>query len=227
MTYHECGIHHLTPSQISKLKRGGSVRMKLGSHHTLPLREDQIKKLSRAHKKGQASTVTLDPYAIDMLHGSGFFDTFKSIAKSVAPVLRPIAVNALKNVANTALGPIGSEIAGHLIDAGSNIAEQKGYGIRKHYTHHDKRLVQPVEVGHHLKGRGWGMDLLKGASKALRPVATDFLKNQLAQRGGPISNAIGNVGLNLLNSEAEKRGFGVHKKRRAKRRGGALVAAGY
>jgi hypothetical protein len=223
MVYHHVGIHALTPAQANKLAHGGAVRMKLGTHHTLPLRTDQVKKLHRAHNKGKCCTIELDPTSLHDLHGSGFFDAFKSIAKTVAPVLRPIAVNALKNVANTALGPMGSQIAGHLLDAGSNIAEQHGYGVKKHYTHHDKRLYEPA-----LHGKGWGMDLLKGASKALRPVATDFLKNQLAQRGGPISNALGNAGLNLLNAEAEKRGFGVHRKKRGRpRKGGALIASGY
>jgi hypothetical protein len=241
MTYHNVGIHHISPSQKAKLKRGCGVRLHLGSHHQLPLRVDQAKKLHSAHKKGSASTVTLDPYQIDMLHGSGFFDSLKSVAKAVAPHVRPIAVNALKGVASSMLGPVGSQVAGHLIDAGSNALASHGYGIKKrvgrpskkHYVHHDIRMVEPVARGRklHTRGKGWGMDLLKGVSKTLRPVATNLIQSQLAQRGGPLTNALGNVALQALNQTAESHGYGLHKKRRGrppkKHHGGALIAAGY
>jgi len=221
MVYHGCGIAHLSASQKAKLKAGHPVRMKLGSGHTLPLTEHQIKKLKSAHKKGAAHTVHLDPYQIDHLKGSGFFDSLKSIAKVAAPILRPIAVNALKGVASSTLGPMGSEIAGHLLDAGSNAAAAHGYGLKR-----TKKTTKKTTKKIH--GAGWGMDLLKGASKALRPVATNYLQNQLANRGG-ILGEIGKVGLNLANEQAEKHGFGVKRRpgRPRKHHGGALIASGY
>jgi hypothetical protein len=242
MTYHNVGIHHISPSQKAKLKRGCGVRLHLGSHHQMPLRADQVKKLHTAHKKGSASTVTLDPYQIDMLHGSGFFDSLKSVARAIAPVVRPIATNALKGVASSMLGPIGSQVAHGLIDIGDQQAAAHGYGIkkragrpRKHYVHHDKRIGPMghlIEPAMHKKTRGKGMfgDLLKGASKALRPVATNLLQSQLAARGGPLTQALGGVALQALNNAAESHGYGLHKKRRGRPRkhmGGALIAAGY
>lgn len=236
MVYHGCGIAHLSASQKAKLKAGHPVRMKIGSGHTLPLTEHQIKKLQSAHRKGSAHTVHLDPYQIDHLKGSGFFDSLKNIAKTVAPVVRPIATNFLKQQASNLLGPMGSQVAHSLIDIGDQQAQAHGYGIKrgrpkKHYVHHDVRLAEPVAHGRKLKsirGTGWGMDLLKGASKALRPVATNFIQEKLANRGG-IVGQLGNVALNLANQEAEKRGFGVKRRvgRPRKHKGGALIASGY
>jgi len=236
MTYHECGIHHLTPSQKAKLRRGGSVRMKLGKHHTLPLREDQLKKLARAHSKGQASTVILDPYQVDILHGSGFFDSMKKAfsspaAKQISQALRPVATNMARG-ALTSMGPMGQALGNATIDILDAEASKRGYGVRKHYVHHDKRLVEPVEVGHHLKrGKGFFDSLKKAASsnvaksisKSLRPMATDFIRSKLPQDG--VLGALGNLALEESNKLAERHGYGV--RRRGRKKGGALIAAGY
>lgn len=236
MTYHECGIHQLTPSQKAKLRRGGSVRMKLGKHHTLPLREDQLKKLARAHSKGQASTVILDPYQVDILHGSGFFDSMKKafshpITKQISQAVRPIATNMARSALGS-MGPMGQALGNATIDVLDAEAAKRGYGVRKHYVHHDKRLVEPVEVGHHLKrGKGFFDSLKKAASsnvaksisKSLRPIATDFIRKQMPQEG--VLGALSNLALDESNKLAERHGYGV--RRRGRRKGGALIAAGY
>jgi hypothetical protein len=238
MVYHGCGIAHISPSQKAKLKRGEPVRMKLGSAHNIPMTEHQIKKLASAHKKGSAHTVHLDPYQIDHLHGSGFFDSIKSafshpITKSIVKAVRPVATDMARG-ALSSFGPMGQLVGNTALNLANEQAEAHGYGLKKakrtrKYVHHDKRLVEPVERGRKLKGAGWGMDLLKAGSKALRPVATNFLQEKLANRGG-ILGTLGNVGLNLANDVAEKHGFGIHKKKRGRPRkhhGGALIAAGY
>lgn len=237
MTYHHVGIHHLSPSQKSKLKHGGAVRMKLGSHHTLPLRMDQIKKLHRAHKKGGAVTIELDPYQCDHLHGSGFFDSVKSafsspIAKSISQVARPIATNFARSALSN-FGPGGQAVGNALIDVANAEAEKRGYGL-KHYTHHDKFLVEPVEVGHYKKGKGFfdsikkaaSSNVAKSISKSLRPMATEYLRSALPQEG--VLGALGNLALSESNKLAERHGYGLHHKKRGRpRKGGALIAAGY
>jgi hypothetical protein len=237
MTYHNVGIHHLSPSQKAKLKRGCGVRMHLGSQHTLPLREDQVKKLHSAHRKGSASTVTLMPEQIQMLHGTGFFDSLKSIAKTITPVVRPIATNLLKQGANKFLGPIGSEVAGHLIDAGSNAMASHGYGIKKHvgrprkYVHHDVRMVEPVARGRKLHSVGKGMfgDVLKGVSRAVRPVATNALKGLASKHLGPMGSQLAHGLINVADQQAASHGYGIKRRvgRPRKHKGGALIAAGY
>ena len=72
--YHPASIASLTPSQISKALKGLPVRVSVGSQHDLELSQEQLKKLSKAAQKGKASTITLDPFQIQKhmsLLGSG------------------------------------------------------------------------------------------------------------------------------------------------------------
>ena len=78
--YHPASIASLTPSQISKALKGLPVRVSVGSQHDLELSQEQLKKLSKAAQKGKASTITLDPFQIQKhmnLLGSGVSRTKK------------------------------------------------------------------------------------------------------------------------------------------------------
>ena len=68
--YYEIGIQKLSDNQLSKLRNGHPVRVKVGNHHKIALSEQQVKKLNKASKKGSASTITFDPYQLEA-HGSG------------------------------------------------------------------------------------------------------------------------------------------------------------
>ena len=72
--YHPASIASLSPSQISKALKGLPSRVSVGSQHDLELWQEQLKKLSKAAQKGKASTITLDPFQIQKhmnLLGSG------------------------------------------------------------------------------------------------------------------------------------------------------------
>ena len=238
--YHQVGLHALSNPQINKLLAGQPVRVKHGSHHTAHLSAEHTKKLHKAHAKGRAVTVQLDPYCCSMnehLRGTGFFDTLKSVAKVVSPVLRPIATQVARN-ALSSMGPLGQTIGNLGLDIANQQAEKHGYGVgrKKHYVHHDKRLrrgrvVEPVEMGQHLHGEGF-FDTLKSVAKpvsrAVRPLATNFLQQQLAKSNSPLLQTVGNFGLDLANKQAEKHGYGVHKRRGRPRKhhGKALFPAG-
>ena len=43
--YHEVGIQKLSENQLSKLRNGHPVRVKLGDHHKICLSVQQLKKL--------------------------------------------------------------------------------------------------------------------------------------------------------------------------------------
>ena len=64
MSYIPNSIAKLSIGQIARLLNGHGVRVKHGSHHQVELSQEQHKKLHRAHAKGQASTLTLDPFQI-------------------------------------------------------------------------------------------------------------------------------------------------------------------
>jgi hypothetical protein len=241
--YHNCGVQKLSPAQIAKLKSGQAVRIKVGSHHTLPLRKDQIKKLQSAHKRGSGITIELDPTSLEHLHGSGFFDSMKKafshpITKQISQAVRPIATNMARS-SLSAFGPTGQALGNATIDLLDSEAQKAGYGVKKkvgkkHYVHHDVRMYEPVEHGQHLHGSGFFDSLKKAASsnvaksisKSLRPMATEFVRSNLPQDG--VLGALSNLAVNEANALAERHGYGVAKRRRGRpRKGGALIAAGY
>jgi transcription elongation factor Elf1 len=72
--YHPASIAQLSQSQISKALNGHPVRVSAGSNHEIHVSPEQLKKIAKAHMKGKASTITLDPYQIQNhmhLLGSG------------------------------------------------------------------------------------------------------------------------------------------------------------
>jgi hypothetical protein len=240
--YHSVGVSRCSPTQKTKLKKGGAVRMKLGSAHSLPLRKDQIKKLERAHKKGGSVTIMLDPYQIDELHGRGFFDTLKKVAaspitKSISRAVRPIARDMVKSMLPQE-GVMGSLSHG-AIDLLDREAEKAGYGRKKKYVHHDKRIfngqiIEPEALGmsvdefDKLYGKGFfdslkkvaASPITKSISRAVRPIARDMVKSMLPQEG--VMGSLSRGAIDLLDREAEKEGYG-----RRRKKGGALIAAGY
>ena len=62
--YHPASIAPLSASQISKALKGLPVRVSVGNQHDVELSAQQFKNLSKAHKKGKASTITMDPFQI-------------------------------------------------------------------------------------------------------------------------------------------------------------------
>jgi hypothetical protein len=68
MSYHEQGIQSLSKPQISKLLNGHKVRVKLGTHTMLHVSPEQAKKIHKAHLKGGAVTIQLDPYSMNLNH---------------------------------------------------------------------------------------------------------------------------------------------------------------
>ena len=81
--YSTTGVGKLSESQKSKLRNGHPVRIKMGSGNSLNLTAEQIKKLTQAHKKGAAYTITFHPEQAEK-HGSGFFGDITTKAKAFA-----------------------------------------------------------------------------------------------------------------------------------------------
>ena len=72
--YHKASISPLSSTQISKILNGDSVRISSGNGHDIELSKEQLKKFSKAHMKGKAITLALDPFQIQNhqhLRGSG------------------------------------------------------------------------------------------------------------------------------------------------------------
>ena len=72
--YHKVKIGQLSQTQISRLLNGHGVRISHGSNHEIELSKEQLKKYMKAHEKGKAMTLTMDPFQMQShqhLRGSG------------------------------------------------------------------------------------------------------------------------------------------------------------
>jgi hypothetical protein len=72
--YHPTSISGLSEAQIMKALKGLPVRVSAGNQHNIELSKEQLKKFSKAQKLGKAMNITLDPFQIQnhmKLIGSG------------------------------------------------------------------------------------------------------------------------------------------------------------
>ena len=146
--YQTVGIAKLSDNQLSRLRNGHPVRIKLGNSHKIALNIQQLKKLHSASKKGSALTVSFDPYQ-KQAHGSGLLGDIAKKAKAfiqkhkLQDMVNPIisgakkrahaGVNYLSNRAKSKIDEIqeieGEGIIGDIFSTIGNIANSAGVGI--------------------------------------------------------------------------------------------------
>jgi hypothetical protein len=83
-SYTPVEVAKLSDRQVIRILNGHPVRVKHGGHHQMHLSSEQHKKLMRAHKKGSAITLILDPFQIEghqHLRGAGFGKMLKGASK--------------------------------------------------------------------------------------------------------------------------------------------------
>ena len=140
--YHQVGIEKLSKAQISKLLNGHRVRVKHGSHHKVHMSEEHVKKIMRSHKKGAASTIQLDPYAIEHnqhLRGGSFGSVMKKVGHFLAPIAKtvaPVLIDVAKNAAEKAL------VSG----AGAPKRKIRGRGIFSDISKAALKKVAPIAI---------------------------------------------------------------------------------
>ena len=117
--YHEVGIAKLSPAQLSRLRNGHKVRVKIGNAHKINVSQEQLKKLNSAHKKGKAYTILFDPYQIEK-HGAGIYGNISTKSKCC-----------------------GKGVVSDALQLASNISEKVGLGVaRKHTAAPKKRTIK-------------------------------------------------------------------------------------
>ena len=198
--YHEVGIQKLSDNQLSKLRNGHPVRVKLGNTHKISLSIQQLKKLQKAHKKGSASTITFDPYQLQQ-HGSGVFGDIAKKAKAfvqkykLQDVVNPIisrvkkeshkGVSKLSNFAHSKINQLepveqGEGILGDILGVVGNLAKSTGLGVRKHTPVKKARRTTK-------KGKGLLTEIAKAGAKALATkgieIGSNFLKDKVSGMG--------------------------------------------
>jgi hypothetical protein len=146
--YYEVGIQKLSENQLSKLRNGHPVRVKLGNHHKISLSIQQLKKLNKASKKGSASTISFDPYQLEA-HGSGIFGDIGRKAKAFVQKYK------LQDIVNPVINRVKKE-------------SHKGVSKLSNYARSKINEIQPVEV----EGGGPVSDVLGVARNIPGPVGT-------------------------------------------------------
>lgn len=246
--YHQIGIDKLSENQLSRLRNGHSVRVKMGSHHKIHLSVPQLKKLHTAHKNGKASTITFDPYQIEA-HGSGVFGDIARKAKAFVQKYH------LQDIVNPVIHK-AKRVGHHAVNRAS------------HYAHSQLNRLQPIEgnglFGGVLSGAAGLSNLIGGpgsdeASKVLGTIGgiantlglgvarkhhtgkrritkkgrgiLEDVKKIAKNAGKEIAKKGIEVGANYLNNKVD--GMGrvrphlQRKKRTSKKSGGSLYPAGY
>jgi hypothetical protein len=202
--YYEVGIQKLSDNQLSKLRNGHPVRVKLGNHHKISLSIQQLKKLNKASKKGSSSTISFDPYQLEA-HGSGVLGDIGRKAKAfiqkyklqdiVNPVINRVkkeshkGVSKLSNYAHSKINELQpveqgegilGDVLGFINPTMGNVAKTFGLGARKHN-------IAPTKKTRTKKGKGILTDLAKSAVKSVAKkgieVGADFLKDKVSGMG--------------------------------------------
>lgn len=201
--YEDIGIDKLSPMQISKLLKGGAVRIKKGSQHQMQLSKEQNKKLNRAHMKGSGITIMLDPYQQEMhqsLHGEGLKSNLKKAGKVA------LGLGAL------ALGHhLGSQLSSQkqtqqIQDQRRQVAQGKGYkGIMEANPFVSEIMGQglprhrgrPRKAYASKKGEGFFEDLGRSIKNVGNEVIGDIKKS-----GRPIASHLIHKGLPIFAGSA-------------------------
>ena len=206
--YHSTGVGKLSPSQMSKLRNGHPVRIKLGSGNTLNLTDQQIKKLQSAHKKGAAYTITFHPEQAEK-NGSGFFGDIASKAKEFA--------RKHKDLINPIIGRVKAGVHGG-IDKLSNKAKEKLEELASKANAKVDEFIQPIEGegvkrrrGRPKKGEGIIGDVLKGliSTTGLGVVKPKRVRQGKGVIGDVLKGLIGMSGLGVVKPKRGRKGKGI------------------
>ena len=239
--YHEIGIQKLSENQLSKLRNGHPVRVKLGDHHKICLSVQQLKKLHRASKKGSASTISFDPYQLEA-HGSGILGNIGKKAKAfiqkyklqdiVNPVINRVkneghkGVSKLSNYAHSKINEIqpierGEGMIGDVLGVLGNVAKTAGFGVARKHS-----IPKKIKVR---KGKGILTDLAKSALKAVATKGIEAGSNYLQDKVSGMGYKRFARGNRVVGRKAPsaKRSFGGSGVGCGDGCGGALYPSGY
>ena len=244
--YHEVGIQKLSENQLSKLRNGHPVRVKLGNHHKICLSVQQLKKLHKAHQKGSASTISFDPYQLDA-HGSGILGDIGKKAKAfvqkyklqdvVNPIINRVkneshkGVSKLSNFAHSKINnlqPIeqGEGIISDVLGVLGNVSKVAGLGIgegvaRKHYSKLPAPKYHPKPPAlKKRRGRGIMTDLAKSVAKSVAKKGIELGSNYLTDK-------VDGMGVAKHRRIVGRKPATIQKKKSHGGSGGALYPSGY
>ena len=257
MPYHSVKIDQLSEAQIGKLLRGQPVRVKYHAQgpHSVKLSSEQHKKLGKAHAKGSALTITLDPYQMEdhqHLRGHGLKSAMKKGLKKAVKAVKHHAKHVLAPKAKAMLKEqsqiytpkaeafLREKTAQVRAKAHKKVDEeiQKGQDWAEGKIHSGSEwldnklgLQEAAPEQEEIQGEGWGQfkkGLKKTFSKKNMKMVGKVLKPIASAVARPLlSTVLAPVGMSSMAGPiAGVAGLGVRRRGRP-RKGGALYVAGH
>ena len=233
--YHPASIAPLSASQISKALKGLPVRVSVGNQHDVELSAQQFKNLSKAYQKGKASTITLDPFQIQNhmhLLGSGVLK--KSARGNASRLITSATDRAIRAIQ-------GGNITAVAKDSGKDVIVASG-----------ERAVRSI-AGSGMRRRSYGGNItavakdsgkdviVASGERAVRSIAGSGIGGSVnrlkkGERWEQFANATIRDGIDTAGKAARvyydstnpmaQMGFGLKKRGRPRKSGGALYPAG-
>ena len=233
--YHPASIAPLSESQITKALKGLPVRVSVGNQHDVELSAQQFKNLSKAHKKGKASTITMDPFQIQNhmhLLGSGVLK--KSARGNASRLITSATDRAIRAIQ-------GGNITAVAKDSGKDVIVASG-----------ERAVRSI-AGSGMRRRSYGGNItavakdsgkdviVASGERAVRSIAGSGIGGSVnrlkkAGRWEQFANTTIRDGIDTAGKAARvyydstnpmaQMGFGLKKRGRPRKSGGALYPAG-
>ena len=233
--YHPASIAPLSESQITKALKGLPVRVSVGNQHDVELSAQQFKNLSKAYQKGKASTITLDPFQIQNhmhLLGSGVLK--KSARGNASRLITSATDRAIRAIQ-------GGNITAVAKDSGKDVIVASG-----------ERAVRSI-AGSGMRRRSYGGNItavakdsgkdviVASGERAVRSIAGSGIGGSVnrlkkAGRWEQFANTTIRDGIDTAGKAARvyydstnpmaQMGFGLKKRGRPRKSGGALYPAG-
>ena len=230
--YHPVPISELSPRQISRLLNGHPVSIKPNPNgrHYLNSSLEQVKKMSKAYKKGSGLRVTLDPYQVDFHRGSGFFG---DMLKAVVPMAKNLVKETILPQAQQFVMNKAQDLVPSLLQKGADKLQSSKLGkyIPESVLDLAKEKGSELALSGLEKGLEKASDLAKakigsGVRKKLTKKELMLLEHLKYKRGsGFLNDLLGYipyVGPMLKDLDKSFGGNGLKKKK-----GMALMPAGY
>jgi len=240
--YIPTALAKLSVAQISRLLNGHGVRVKHGDHHQVELSQEQTKKLHRAHAKGSATTLVLDPFQIaqhqHLRGGSLSYDKFAN-NPNVKRIASAATDRAVKAIAGSGLSydkfannPNVKRIASAATDRAVKAIAGSGLSYDKFANNPNVKRIASAATDRAVKGiAGSGVNRInkfkrwtgalgeayQGIAHAVKPVAQPVFQAMSQEAVDQINPSASDIVMNRM--------LGVGVKKVGRRRGGYLHAA--
>ena len=175
--YHEVGIAKLSSGQLSRLRNGHKVRVKMGESHKINVSQEQLKKLNSAHKKGKAYTILFDPYQIEK-HGAGIYGNISTKSKCC-----------------------GKGVVSEVLHTAGDVSKAVGLGVARKHTPAKKRSMKKGKGFLGDLGNIAKTGALSVAQQGI-DAGKNYLNDKINTKGGAVSHRriVGRRSVNKKNS---------------------------